>query len=93
MTEIEKIELLKQFGFFEKDGWLCNPKLGGEAVFKIGDPRCGLEHMSLPSIMEVITATALNAGSRYQREEMRKNVADCMKRSLSRWMNDFLETL
>lgn len=41
---MNNVELLMEMGFFERDGWLCNPNLNGEAVFKLGDLNYGCEN-------------------------------------------------
>lgn len=69
---MDNIEFLKAAGFFERDGWLCNPKLNGEAIFKLGDPNYGVEDKPMSWIFSVISATAFNTGCRYQREESKK---------------------
>lgn len=64
-------ELLKEAGWFEKDGWLCNPKLNGEAVFKLDctDNHFGdIDNKPLSWVLAVISATAFNAGSRWQHD-------------------------
>ena len=71
---MDNIEFLKAAGFFEKDGWLCNPKLNGEAIFKLGDATYGVENKSMDWILSVISATAFNAGTCWSRVEERKNL-------------------
>jgi hypothetical protein len=67
--------LLEEMGFFERDGWLCNPKLNGEAIFKINDPVYNFETADLKWLLAVITATASNSGSRWGRDNERANLA------------------
>lgn len=71
---MDNISLLKEMGFFEKDGWLCNPKLEGEAIFKIGDPVYGAEDKPLSWVMSVISASAFNAGTRWQEEDSKNQL-------------------
>lgn len=73
-------ELLLKMGFFERDGWLCNPKLDGQAVFKIDDPDFGCENETLAEMSSHMTAAAFNAGSRWQREDMKKMLAAKLRR-------------
>ena len=73
-------ELLLKMGFFERDGWLCNPSLNGEAVFKLNDPNYGCENISLETLARVISASASNYGSRWQRDESNKRLADMLRR-------------
>ena len=57
-------QTLKSWGFYEKDGWLCSPKLK-EEFFHIAD----VEAKDMSDIIEVITSSSFNAGSRWQCEE------------------------
>lgn len=76
----DKITLLKEMGFFEKDGWLCNPNLDGEAIFKLGDPIYGPENKTLSWIMSVISSTAFNAGSRWGQKNTEKDLIEQLER-------------
>lgn len=73
---MDNITFLKELGFIEKDGWLCNPKIDNEAVFKISDAKYGPEDKPMSWIIEVISATAFNAGSRYSRDIERQQIAE-----------------
>lgn len=59
-------EFLKSVGFVEIDGWLCNPYLDNEAIFHDAEM---LEKRSLSEIIQIITVTSFNAGSRYERRQ------------------------
>jgi predicted RecB family nuclease len=67
--------LIEEMGFFERDGWMCNPNLDGEAVFKINDLYHNFETADLKWILSVITASASNFGSRWSRNNERANLA------------------
>ena len=71
---MNNIEFLKSAGFFERDGWLCNPNLNGEAIFKLGDPNYGVENKSISWIFSVISTTSFNAGVRHQEQESKKEM-------------------
>lgn len=72
-------EFLEQMGFFESDGWMCNPKLDGEKVFKLDCKLFGFEDKPLTWVVDVITATAINYGIRYAKEKERKLLANQLK--------------
>ena len=69
-------KLLKDMGFFEHDGWLCNPTQNGEKTFKLFDPVFGAEGKSLDWILKVISAEAYNSGYRYGIKTTRERLAD-----------------
>ena len=69
------IEMIKSWGFFEKDGWLCSPKLNGEAVFQIEK----VDEWSMSYIIEVLQAVSFNAGSRWQRAESKTQLVSRFK--------------
>ncbi len=68
---MNNLELLKKFGFVEKDGWLLDPKLN-EQMFKIDDPVYGVDK-SPEEIMKIIVACSFNAGVRWKKEEIKQN--------------------
>jgi len=82
-------ELLRQAGWSFKDGWWCNPKLHDEGVFQPED----VNDWTLEQLFNIITATAFNAGSRWQRQDLKERVkkqvdqmAKHAKKSIDKWM-------
>lgn len=73
-------QTLKNWGFYEKDGWLCSPKLK-EEIFQL----CDVDSKDMSYIIEVITASSFNAGVRWQREHS--------KAQLIAQMEDMIETI
>ena len=73
-------QTLKSWGFYEKDGWLCSPKLK-EEIFQISD----IDNKEMNYIIEVISASSYNAGVRWQRERS--------KTQLIAQMEDMIETI
>jgi hypothetical protein len=61
------LELLTEAGWYELDGWMCDPKLDGEEVFLIKD----IEDHSLPVLFATISSSAFNRGSRWQKQDMK----------------------
>lgn len=74
-------QTLKSWGFFERDGWICSPKLEGEAIFPIDE----VDSKDMVYIINVISATAFNSGVRWQREHS--------KNQLISQMEDMIDTI
>ena len=73
-------ELLLAMGYFECDGWLCNPNLDGQPVFKLNSSAFGCENVSLAELSAHMTASAFNAGTRWQETNMKKELAGRLRR-------------
>lgn len=63
-------EILKSWGYFEKDGWICSPHLNGEEVLQVGK----IDDKEMSYIIHCISSTAFSAGSRFSQENARQQV-------------------
>ncbi len=73
-------ETLKSWGFFEKNGWLCSPKLNGEEVFQVGQ----IDDKEMSYLIECLTAISFNSGSRWQRTESKKTLINELEKMVKK---------
>lgn len=82
---MSNLELLKSWGFFENEGWLCNPKIEGEPIFQVEK----INDYEMKYIVEVISATAFNAGSRWKEKEMKQSIVKELEKTMKKIKKDW----
>ena len=73
-------QILKSWGYFEKDGWICSPHLNGEAIFQVGK----IDDKDMSYIIHCISSTAFNSGSRFSRESARNEVVNELEKLIKK---------
>ena len=58
-------EMLKSWGLFERDGWLCSPDVKDESIFRISE----VENFDVKFILKTLMACSFNSGAAWQKKK------------------------